>query len=156
MTFKTQLEAPKNTQEIFITRTFEIPLEDLFEAFVLPELFEAWMGTNVIHLNAIQHGSYAFETSHQGKVMLRAHGVFHDVIKNAQIVRTFEMEEQIFPAQFEILNFEKISEESSKLSMHIVFQSIYYRDEMLKLPFSYGLNMAHERLEELLNNKNKK
>jgi len=34
--------------------------------------------------------------------------------------------------------------------MHVIYESVAQRDELLKLPFSYGINMAHNRLEELL------
>jgi len=34
--------------------------------------------------------------------------------------------------------------------MHIVFRSVDHRDQMLKLPFAQGLNMAHDRLEDIV------
>jgi hypothetical protein len=33
--------------------------------------------------------------------------------------------------------------------MHLVFRSAADRDEMLKLPFAKGINMAHDRLQDV-------
>jgi hypothetical protein len=52
--------------------------------------------------------------------------------------------------QLEFLEFESLDDNRSKLSMQIVYRSIADRDQMLKLPFEYGLNMAHNRIQELL------
>ena len=57
-----------------------------------------------------------------------------------------------FAVQLEFLEFEKLNDDSSKLTMQIVYKSIALRDQMLKLPFAYGLNMAHNRLQEVLAN----
>jgi hypothetical protein len=59
------------------------------------------------------------------------------------------MENTPFPVQLEFLDFESLSDETSKLTMHIVYRSIEDRDQMLKLPFAYGINMAHDRLQEV-------
>jgi hypothetical protein len=34
--------------------------------------------------------------------------------------------------------------------MQIVYKSVADRDQMLKLPFLQGINMAHKRLEEIV------
>ncbi|MCY1542308.1 hypothetical protein D9M68_780510 [compost metagenome] len=60
------------------------------------------------------------------------------------------MENAGFPVQLEFLEFESLDDNRSKLSMQIVYRSIADRDQMLKLPFEYGLNMAHNRIQELL------
>jgi hypothetical protein len=33
--------------------------------------------------------------------------------------------------------------------MHIVYKSIAHRDQMMQLPFAQGLNMAHDRLQDI-------
>jgi hypothetical protein len=59
------------------------------------------------------------------------------------------MENTPFPAQLEFLEFEKLTDDTSKLSMHIVFRSVDFRDQLIKLPFAQGINMAHNRLQEI-------
>jgi hypothetical protein len=59
------------------------------------------------------------------------------------------MENTTFPVQLEFLEFEKRTDETSKLRMHIVFKSVSDRDQLLQLPFAQGLNMAHNRLQTI-------
>jgi hypothetical protein len=48
-----------------------------------------------------------------------------------------------------------LSDDTSKLSIHIIYKSEKHRAEQLKLPFAGGLNMAHDRLEKILKNLNR-
>jgi len=149
---KTKIHAEEGRQDLVITREFDLPLELLFRAFIDPEIVAEWMGTKVLKLESKKHGSWQFETSDgKGNVVFRANGTIHDCIPNEKIVRTFEMENTNFPVQLEFLDFDALTEETSKLTMQIVYRSAADRDAMLKLPFAYGINMAHNRLQEVLN-----
>ncbi len=148
---KTKINAEDGKQDLLITREFDLPVELLFKAHAEPGLVEQWMGTKVLKLENKKHGSWQFETTDpQGKVVFKANGVFHDFIPNERITRTFEMENASFGVQLEFLEFERLTGDTSKLSMHVVYKSGALRDQMLKLPFEYGINMAHNRLQELI------
>ena len=149
---KTKVYAEDGKQEIVITREFDLPLELLFKAYVEPEIVEQWMGTKVLKLENKKHGSWQFETSDaQGNVVFRANGVIHEFVPDRKITRTFEMENTTFPVQLEFFEFEKLTDDTSKLNMHIVFRSVADRDQLLKMPFAQGINMAHNRLQEIAN-----
>ena len=149
---KTKINAENGKQDLVITREFELPLELLFKAYTEPEIVAQWMGTKVLKLENKKHGSWSFETSDpQGNVVFKANGVIHEFSPNEKIIRTFEMENTPFPVQLEFLEFEKLTDESSKLTMQIVYKSPADRDQMLKLPFQQGLNMAHNRIQEIFN-----
>jgi len=148
---KTKVNAEDGKQEIVITREFDLPLELLFKAYEEPELFEQWMGTKVLKMENKKHGSYAFETSYNGNVVFRANGTIHEFVPNQKITRTFEMENTPFPIQLEYLEFEKLSDDKSKLTMHIVFKSLEFRNQLLQMPFAQGINMAHNKLQEIVN-----
>jgi uncharacterized protein YndB with AHSA1/START domain len=151
MSLKTKIAAEDGKQDLLITREFDIPVELLFKAYEDPEIVEQWMGTKVIKLESKTHGSWTFETSDpQGNVVFRANGVIHEFVPGKKITRTFEMENTPFPVQLEFLEFEKLTDGTSKLIMQIVYKSVTDRDTMLKLPFAQGLNMAHNRLQEVL------
>jgi len=147
---KTKIEAEDGKQEILITREFELPLELLFKAYVEPELVEQWMGTKVLKLENKKHGSYQFETTDPMGNKHGFNGTIHEFAENKKITRTFEMENSPFPVQLEFLEFEKLTDETSKLSMQVVYKSVSFRDEMLKLPFAQGISMAHNRLEKVV------
>jgi uncharacterized protein YndB with AHSA1/START domain len=154
MESKTKIHAEDEQQQIRITREFDISLELLFKAYTEPELVEQWMGTKVLKLENKNHGSYRFETTDPQGNKHGFNGTIHEYSPNQKITRTFEMENTPFPVQLEFLEFESLSENTSKLNIHIVYRSIAHRDQMLQLPFAQGLNMAHNRLEEILINSN--
>jgi len=149
---KTKVSAEDGKQEIVITREFELPFELLFKAYAEPEIVAQWMGTKVLKLESKNHGSYQFETTDpQGNVVFRANGVMHEFSPNQRITRTFEMENTRFPIQLEFLEFEKLTDITSKLTMQIIYKSVEHRDQMLRLPFAQGISMAHNRLQEIVN-----
>jgi uncharacterized protein YndB with AHSA1/START domain len=126
-------------------------VELLFKAHAEPEIVAQWMGTKVLKLEGKKHGGWQFETSDpKGNVVFRANGVFHEFVPNKKITRTFEMENAPFDVQLEFLEFEMLTDERSKLTMQIVYRSGARRDQMLQLPFAQGLNMAHNRLQDIV------
>jgi uncharacterized protein YndB with AHSA1/START domain len=148
---KTKINAEDGKQELVITREFDLPLELLFKAYVEPHIVEQWMGTKVLKLENKKHGGWQFETTDaQGNVVFRANGVIHEFVPNRKITRTFEMENAPFDVQLEFLEFEKLTDDTSKLNMHIVYRSVALRDQMLQLPFAQGINMAHNRLQQIV------
>lgn len=146
---KTQVHAEAGKQELLITRAFDLPVDLLFKAYTEPEFLEQWMGTKVLKLECREHGSYQFETTDPMGNKHGFNGAIHEFQPNRKITRTFEMENSSFPVQLEFLEFEEITPETSQLTMHIVFKSIEARDQLLKLPFAMGINMAHNRLQEI-------
>ncbi|RAJ93021.1 uncharacterized protein YndB with AHSA1/START domain [Larkinella arboricola] len=152
---KTKIKAKDGRQELVITREFDLPLELLFKAYVEPDIVEQWMGTKVIKLENKKHGSWQFQTTDaRGNVVFEAHGTIHEFVPNQKITRTFEMENAPFGAQLEFLEFEPLTDHTSKLQMHIVYRSVALRDQMLQLPFAKGLNMAHTRLQDVVSKLN--
>ncbi|HEY8658116.1 MAG TPA: SRPBCC domain-containing protein [Hanamia sp.] len=134
-----------------ITREFDLPLEFLFKAYAEPGIVEQWMGTKVLKLESKKHGSYQIETSDpKGNVAFRANGVIHEFIQDRKITRTFEMENTPFGVQLEVYEFIKVTDGTSKLTMHVIYESVAQRDQVLKLPFAQGINWAHNRLQEIV------
>ena len=148
---KTKIHAEDGKQELMITREFDLPLELLFKAYEESELIEQWMGTKVLKLENKKHGSYQFETTDPKGYKHYFNGTIHEFIPNKKITRTFEMENTPFAVQLEFLEFEKLTDDTSKLTMHVIYKSVELRDQLLKLPFSQGINMAHNRIQDILN-----
>ena len=147
---KTKIIAEDGKQELLITREFDLPVELLFKAYVEPDIVEQWMGTKVLKLESKKHGSYQFETTDPQGNKYGFNGVIHEFSPNQRIIRTFEFENTPFGVQLEFLEFEKLTDDTSKLNMHIVFRSVALRDQMLQLPFAQGINMAHNRLQDIV------
>jgi uncharacterized protein YndB with AHSA1/START domain len=146
---KTKIHAENGKQELVITREFDLPLELLFKAYVEPEIVEQWMGTKVLKLENKKHGGYQFETTDPKGNKHGFNGTIHEFVTNQKITRTFEMESANFGVQLEFLEFEQLTDTTSKLKMHVVDRSVAIRDQILQLPFAQGINMAHNRLQEV-------
>ena len=148
---KTKINAEDGKQELVITREFDLPLELLFKAYEEAEIVEQWMGTKVLKLENKKHGAYQFVTTDPKGNKYGFNGVIHEFSPNKKIIRTFEFENTPFGVQLEVMEFEHLTDDTSKLTIHTIFESVEQRDQMLKMPFSQGINMAHNRLQEILN-----
>lgn len=147
---KTKINAEEGKQEITITRVFELPLELLFKAYTEPEIVEQWMNTKVLKLESKKHGSYQFETADPKGNKHGFNGTIHEFIPDRKITRTFEMEGTPFDAWLEYVEFEKLTDDTSKLTMHVVYKSIAQRDQLLQMPFAQGINWAHNQLQDVV------
>lgn len=146
---KTTVIAEPDKQDLLITRKFDLPVALLFKAFTTPEIVEQWMGTRVMKLENKRHGSWQFETTDPQGNRHGFNGTIHEFVPNLRITRTFEMADTGFPVQLEFLEFLGRGDNSSELSMHIIFKSVDYRAQLLQLPFAQGINMAHNRLQAI-------
>lgn len=150
MELKTKVHAEDGKLEILITREFDLPTDLLFKAYMEPEIVEQWMGTKVLKLENRNHGSYNFETTDPQGNKYRFHGVIHEIVPDERITRTFEFENMQMGVQLESMRFESLGEDKSRLNIQAIFQSVAQRDMQLKMPFAYGLSMAHDRLQEIM------
>lgn len=78
-------------------------------------------------------------------------GQFTKLFPIKKIIRTCEMENMPIGVQLEFLEFEKLTEDTSKLTIQIIYKSAEHREQQLKMPFANGLNMAHNKLQEIAN-----
>jgi uncharacterized protein YndB with AHSA1/START domain len=148
---KTKVKAEEGKQDLIITREFDLPLELLFKAYAEADIVEQWMGTNVLKLENRKHGSWQYRTTDaQGNPVFQANGVFHEFSDNKKITRTFEMENAPFGVQLEFLEFIAVSDDTSRLNIHIVYESVEHRDGMIKIGMGKGMSMAHDRLEKIV------
>jgi uncharacterized protein YndB with AHSA1/START domain len=146
---KTKVDAEEGKQELLITREFDLPVDLLFRAYTDAEIVAEWMGTKVLKLENKEHGGYKFETTDPKGNKHLFTGVIHEFEQDRKITRTFEMENTPFAVQLEFLEFQSTSEDTSKLTMHIVFKSLAMRNQLLQMPFAQGINWAHNRLQEI-------
>jgi len=147
---KTKINAEDGKQEVTITREFDLPLELLFKAHVEADLVEQWMGTKVVKLESKKHGGFRFETTDPKGNKYSFSGVIHEFIPDRKIVRTFEMENMPIGVQLEFCEFQKLTEDTSKLNIHVIYESVAQRDQVLKMGMAPGINMAHNRMQEIV------
>ncbi|TDW95946.1 SRPBCC domain-containing protein [Dinghuibacter silviterrae] len=150
---KTKIVAEDGKQEMVITREFDLPVALLFRAHAEAELVEQWMGTQVIKLESEKHGSYQYlKTDDKGNVLFKADGVIHEFIPNHKIIRTFEMANVPLGVQLEIYAFERLTDDTSKLHMHVIYESVTQRDQVVQMGMTQGINWAHDRIQAIAGN----
>ena len=147
---KTKINVEDGKQDLVITRDFDLPVELLFKAYVEAEIVEQWMGTKVLKLESKKHGSFQFETIDPKGNKYRFNGAIHELVPDKKITRTFEMENMPMGVQLEFYEFEKVTDDTSKLTMHVIYESAAKRDQVLKMGMTVGINMAHNRLQEVV------
>ena len=156
MELKTKIHAEDGKNDLKITRDFDLPAEMVFRAHVEPELFEEWMSheygkVRVLKFEGRRHGAWEFETAGpDGTIVFRANGTIHEFVLDRKITRTFEMSNSPFDVQLEFLEFERLTDETSRLTIQSIYRSGELRDAVLKLPFATGLSMAHDRLQDVV------
>lgn len=156
MELKTKIHAEDGKHDLTITREFDLPVDLVFRAHVEPELFEEWMSheygkVRVLKFDFQKHGAWEFvNVGADGSVVFSANGTIHEFVPDKKITRTFEMSSSPFDVQLEFLEFESLTEETSRLTIHSIYRSVELRDAMLKLPFAAGLSMAHDRLQHVV------
>ncbi|HEY8398003.1 MAG TPA: SRPBCC domain-containing protein [Flavihumibacter sp.] len=151
---KTRVIAEAGKQEMLITREFELPLDLLFKAYAEPELLEEWMGTKVVKLENRPQGSWHFQTrDKEGNIVFEGFGVIHEFEPEKKLTRTFEMANAGLGPQLEFFEFEALSEDKSRLTMHIIFRSVAHRDKMIEFGMDWGINMAHNQLQKVAEKK---
>ncbi len=159
MELKTKVHAEDGKQDLTITREFDLPVELLFRAHVDPEIIVQWKAipnttAKILKFGGKKHGSYHMQsTDAQGKVVSNVHGVIHEFIPNQKIIRTFEVENAPIGVQLEIYDFEALTDNTSKLNLHVIYESGAIRDQVLKMPGAsgYTMGMAHDRMQEIMN-----
>ena len=149
MELKTKVAAEDGRHDLTITREFDLPVALLFKAYTEAEIIEQWMGTKVLKLENKNHGGYRFETTDPKGNNYGFNGAIHEFIADEKITRTFEFENMPFGVQLEFLEFEKLTDDTSKLTIHTIYRSVEQRDSVLQMPFKQGINIAHNRLQDI-------
>ena len=50
------------------------------------------------------------------------------------------------------MNLNTVTDDTSKLRMHVIYESVEKRDQVMKFGLVQGINRAHNRLQEVLSN----
>jgi uncharacterized protein YndB with AHSA1/START domain len=156
MDSKTKVTAEDGKHDRLLTREFDLPVELLFKGFVDPEIIVQWKtppGTTakISNLESRKNGSFQMQgMDAEGKVVFTTRGVIHELIPNLKIIRTFQVEGAPMGVQLEVYDFEKLADETSRLKMHVIYETVAQRDMVLKSPASGNMDLAFNRLQELL------
>ncbi len=151
---KLQLTIEPGKQEIRGTRIFNAPPATVFKAYIEAAALEQWWGpsrysTIVELLEARPGGRWRFINRGDQGQEFAFHGVFHEVSFPHRLVSTFEYEGEPGHVLLETITFEEF-EGKTRLSDHLVFQSVADRDGMVSAGMESGSTESMDRLEAWL------
>jgi uncharacterized protein YndB with AHSA1/START domain len=157
---KTQIIAEKDRQELFVTREFDIPRESVFQAFTDPEILVQFFAPfdYTMHFNYHDYrtgGNYSwYNKNKQGKTLCTFNGVIHELYTPERLVQTSEFMEspQRGNAILEIITFEKLPNNRTKITIHDICPSVAIRDTMINSGMAKGLRDIFEKLDNLFSN----
>lgn len=135
-------------------REVDAPVAEVFRAYTDPALVIQWMGPRALTMtiaawDAQVGGIWAFTHTDPDGHAYGFRGVFHDVVPNRSLVRTFEFDGFPGHVSLERVEFEDLGGRTRILN-HTAFQSQEDRDGMVASGMEYGVREGFERLEELL------
>lgn len=154
---KVEFSVPPDRQEIRISALLDAPLKSVYRAFTDPRSIPSWWGpagldTEVQLLELRAGGRWRFVQRDPDGNSYAFHGVYHEIVPEKRLVDTFEYEGMPGHVLLEIITF---AEEGSqtRLSEHIIYQSMEDRDGMLQTGMESGHSEGLQRLESLARGK---
>jgi uncharacterized protein YndB with AHSA1/START domain len=153
----TEIRAEPDKQEFFVIRQFDAPREDVFDFFADPALIVQWflpreLEMRVDFMNCQSGGSYHHVHKGNGGLQFGFFGVFHEVVAPERIVKTSEFEglPERGHVTLEIITFETVSSERTRVAIQSICRSAAHRDGMLGAGFEPIVARAHKQLDDLL------
>ncbi len=151
---ETSVSAPPGTQEIVITRIFDAPREQVFQAMTDPHLVPDWWGpdrftTIVEQMEARPGGLWKYIHRDAQGNEYAFHGVYHEVTFPSRTVRTMEFEGMPGHVLLETGKLEDIGGRT-KFTGKSIFESIEDRDGMFETGGREGSRSTMERLAKLV------
>ncbi len=153
---KTIITAEPGKQDLFITREFDAPREQVFKAHTDPKLFVQWLGPRGYEMiletfEPISGGKYRYIHKDKDGNEYGFHGVFH-LISEALMIQTFEFEglPESGHVAMDTMKLEALPNGRTRITIHSLFQSVSDRDNTLQSGMESGLSEGYERLDEIL------
>jgi uncharacterized protein YndB with AHSA1/START domain len=158
MTSNTQIIAEEDKQDIFIIREFNAPREMVFKAFSDPEVLVQFFAPfdYTLHFNHHDYktgGSYSWcNKNKEGRILCTFYGVIHELTAPERIIQTSEFMElpERGNAILEIIKFEDLPDNRTKMTIHDVCPSVATRDAIIKSGMDKGLVDIFYKLDKLL------
>lgn len=151
---ETRIVAESGKQEIIISREFDAPPDLVFRACTDPGLVSQWWApegitTTVEEMDAKPGGTWRVTQRDAEGNEYAFHGVYHEVTPE-RIVDTIEYETMPGHVLLETETIEDLGGGRTKVTDHLVFQSVDDRDGMLQSGMEEEMTGPMERLAGLL------
>lgn len=151
---KLNLIAEAGKLDLTMSRTFDAPLELVYQAVTDPKAIPEWWGqrnstTIVDQMDVKKGGIWRYIQREADGSEYAFNGVYHEIVPNERVTYTFEFEGMMGHILLETVSFE---ERDSKTTMttHSVFQSVEDRNGMIASGMEAGAAESMDLLAEYL------
>ncbi|HWZ02657.1 MAG TPA: SRPBCC domain-containing protein [Mucilaginibacter sp.] len=159
MADKTKIIAQPGAQELFIIRVFDAPRTDVFKAFSNPEILVRFFAPfdRIMQFNYHDYqtgGRYSWSNKKGEKTLCTFAGVIHELTSPIRIIQTSEFMELREKGNviLEIMTFDELPGDRTKLTIHNICPSLATRDAMINSDMEKGLTDIFLKLDHLLLN----
>jgi uncharacterized protein YndB with AHSA1/START domain len=151
----TVVTTPTDTQ-IVMTREFDAPRHLAFAALTTPEMLKRWFGADGWELVECEidlrvGGRWRFVSLGPGGMRMGQGGVYTEIVPDLRLAYTESYDDQWFPG---VARVEADLSGSTTLVTTLTFPSREVRDLVLASPMERGINESHNRLAQLIGEKN--
>ena len=157
MTIATQIIAEPKVQEYFIIREFDAPRESVFKAFSDPEIMVQFYAPFDLILQFNYHdyrtgGRYSWSNKRGEKVVCTFAGIIHELTSPSRIIQTSEFMDhpERGNVTLDILTFDELSDNRTKLTMHIICPNVAIRDAIINSGMERGVEDIFVKLDRLM------
>lgn len=142
-----------------LKKTFDAPIELVWEAWTQPEHIAQWWGPKGMKVNVIEHnfkigGKWKYAMAMPDGREFSSDGVYSEIVELEKIVSSANFRPMTEGVEIRAL-FEKNGDETNFI-FSVVHPTEEYRNQQEKMGFYNGWGSAFNRLEELLITLNKK
>jgi len=150
---ETTIEVDPQVPVIRLVRAFDAPREQVFRAWIEPDLVVQWLGPRdlvmtIDHWDGRTGGSYRYVHS-RGDDHFGFHGCFHEVRPSSLIVQTFTFEGEPDGVSLDTLVLEDLGDGRTRTVVTSLVESFEIRDAILASGMEHGVREGYERLDEM-------
>lgn len=155
ITRETEISAPEALPTITIVREFDAAPEQVFRAWIEPELFVRWNGprsidTRIEYWDARTGGSWRYAALRDGEQIAGFYGSFHEVRPTERLVQTFTFDGVPDGVSLDTATFEALPNGRTRVTVVSLVESLETRDAILSSGMDVGVREGYDKLDGLL------
>jgi uncharacterized protein YndB with AHSA1/START domain len=142
--------------EIAMTRVFDAPRSQVFEALTKPELLKRWFfgppgwSLAVCEIDLQVGGAYRYVWRGADGNEMGMGGFYREIVPPARIVATERFDDPWYPGDALVTTVLVEHDGRTTLTLTVRYESREARDAVLKTPMEHGVAVGYDRLAELL------
>lgn len=139
---------------VTIKRTFDVPVNVVWEAWTQPEHIAQWWGPKGMKLRIIEHdfrvgGHWKYSMDMPNGMEFLSEGVYSEIIEFQKIVTSADFKPMTEGVELEIL-FEEVGDKTN-FTFNVIHATEEYRIQQEKMGIMNGWGSVFDRLNEVIN-----